>query len=134
VHANDLIIVPIPEPGEFYMGGHVQRPGAFTLTDRKITLKEAVVSAGMLDALAIPQRTDIIRRIKPDHEVFIRVDLSKIFAGEQPDIYLRPYDEVMVGTNALAPFIAAARGAFRITYGFGFLYDRNFYTGQNNGL
>ena len=32
----------------------------------------------------------------------------------------------MVGTNALAPFVAALRGAFRITYGFGFLYDRNF--------
>ncbi len=135
VQANDLIIVPVPAQGEFYMGGHVQRPGAFTLTDRKITLKEAVVSAGMLDALAIPQRTDIIRRVQPNHEVFVRVDLSKVFAGDQPDIYLKPYDEVMVGTNALAPFIAAFRGAFRITYGFGFLYDQNFSPqGNNNGL
>ena len=133
LRARDLIIVPVPEAGEYYMGGHVQRPGAFTLTGRKITLKEAVVSAGMLDAVAIPQRTDIIRRIKPDHEIFVRVDLSQIFAGNQPDVYLKPYDQVMVGTNALASFIAAARGAFRITYGFGFLYDRNFSPG-NNGL
>jgi len=133
LRARDLIIVPVPEAGEFYMGGHVQRPGAFTLTGRKITLKEAVVSAGMLDAVAIPQRTDIIRRIKPDHEIFVRVDLSQIFAGNQPDVYLKPYDQVMVGTNALASFIAAARGAFRITYGFGFLYDRNF-SPSNNGL
>jgi polysaccharide export outer membrane protein len=133
LRARDLIIVPVPEAGEFYMGGHVQRPGAFTLTGRKITLKEAVVSAGMLDQVAIPQRTDIIRRIKPDHEIFVRVDLSQIFAGNQPDVYLKPYDQVMVGTNALASFIAAARGAFRITYGFGFLYDRNFSSG-NQGL
>ena len=133
VRANDLIIVPVPEAGEFYMGGHVQRPGVFTLTGRKITLKEAIVSAGMFDGLAIPQRTDIIRRVKPDHEIFVRVDLAKIFAGEQPDIFLRPYDQIQVGTNALAPFIAAARGAFRITYGFGFLYDRNFSTSNNNG-
>jgi polysaccharide export outer membrane protein len=133
LRARDLIIVPVPEAGEFYMGGHVQRPGAFTLTNRKITLKEAVVSAGMLDAVAIPQRTDIIRRIKPDHEIFVRVDLSQIFAGNQPDVYLKPYDQVMVGTNALASFLAAARGAFRITYGFGFLYDRNF-SPNNNGL
>ena len=31
-----------------------------------------------------------------------------------------------IGTNALAPFIAAIRNGFRFTYGFGFLYDRNF--------
>jgi polysaccharide export outer membrane protein len=127
LRARDLIIIPVPEAGEFYMGGHVQRPGAFTLTNRKITLKEAVVSAGMLDAVAIPQRTEIIRRVKPDHEIFVRVDLSQIFAGNQPDVYLKPYDQVMVGTNALASFLAAARGAFRVTYGFGFLYDRNFF-------
>lgn len=133
IRARDILVVPVPEAGEFYMGGHVSRPGAFTLTARKITLKEAVVSAGMLDSLAIPQRTDIIRRVKPDHEIFVRVDLSMIFAGEQPDVYLKPYDQVMVGTNALAPFIAAARGAFRITYGFGFLYDRNFSPNNNNG-
>jgi polysaccharide biosynthesis/export protein len=130
IRAKDILVVPTPEAGEFYMGGHVARPGAFTLTARKITLKEAVVSAGMLDSLAIPQRTDIIRRVKPNHEIFVRVDLAMIFAGEQPDVYLKPYDQVMVGTNALAPFIAAARGAFRITYGFGFLYDRNFSPNQ----
>jgi polysaccharide biosynthesis/export protein len=37
----------------------------------------------------------------------------------------------MVGTNAMASFLAAARGAFRVTYGFGFLYDRNFFEGVN---
>jgi polysaccharide export outer membrane protein len=131
LRARDLIIVPVPEAGEYYMSGHVQRPGAFTLTNRKLTLKEAVASAGMLDQVAIPQRTEIIRRVKPDHEIFVRVDLAQIFAGNQPDVYLKPYDQVMVGTNALASFLAAARGAFRITYGFGFLYDRNFFTGIN---
>ena len=55
-----------------------------------------------------------------------RIDVAKIFNGEEPDIYLKPDDQVLVGTNAIAPFLAALRGAFRITYGFGFLYDRNF--------
>ena len=32
----------------------------------------------------------------------------------------------MVGTNAIAPFLATLRSAFRFTYGAGFLYDRNF--------
>ena len=123
----DTVTVAIPEAGEFYMGGHVQRVGVYSLTGRNITLKQAVISAGMLDELAIPERTDIIRRIGRDKEVFVRVNLVKVFEGRQPDIFLKPYDIVQVGTNALAPFIAAARNAFRITYGFGFLYDRNFY-------
>lgn len=131
IHPRDIIIVqPLPV-GEYYLGGHIARPGAFTLSGRRITLKEAVISGGMFDELAIPQRTDIIRRIRPDREVFVRVDLERIFAGEQPDVYLKPDDQVMVGTNAIAPFLAALRGAFRITYGFGFLYDRNFAYNSN---
>lgn len=131
VHPRDIVVVQPLNVGEYYMGGHVTRPGVYTLTGRRITLKQAVVSSGMFDELAIPQRTDIIRRIKPDREVFVRVDLEKIFAGEQPDLYLKPDDQIMVGTNALAPFLASARGAFRLTYGFGFLYDRNYAYSSN---
>ena len=127
IKPQDTITVPIPEAGEYYMGGHVQRVGVYSLTGRNITLKQAVISAGMLDELAIPERTDIVRRIGRDKEVFVRVNLVKVFEGRQPDIFLKPYDIVNVGTNALAPFIAAVRNGFRITYGFGFLYDRNFY-------
>lgn len=132
---HDVIYVMPPVTGFYYMGGHVTRPGAYTFTGPKVTLKQAIVAASMLDGLAIPQRTDIIRHIQPNSELTVRVNLDKIFAGEQPDIYLKPDDQVMVGTNALAPFIAAARGAFRITYGFGFLYDRNFaYSSALQGL
>ena len=126
IHPKDTIVVPYLTIGEYYMGGHVARPGAYSLTGRKITLKQAIIAASMLDGLAIPQRTDVIRRLGPDREVFVRVDLDKVFAGQQPDIYLKPNDQVLVGTNAIAPFLAAFRGAFRLTYGFGFLYDRNF--------
>jgi protein involved in polysaccharide export with SLBB domain len=135
IHPRDVIIVQTLNVGEYYMGGHVSRPGVFTLNGRRITLKQAVTSAGGFDELAIPQRTDIVRRIKPDREVFVRVDLERIFSGEQPDLYLKPDDQILVGTNMLAPFMSAVRGAFRITYGFGFLYDRNYAygTGNNGG-
>jgi polysaccharide export outer membrane protein len=132
IKPRDMIVVPQPTVGEFYMGGHVARVGVYSLTGRKITLKQAVVSAGMLDQLAIPQRTDIIRRVGPDKEVFARVDLAKIFEGSQPDIFLKPDDVVQVGTNFFAPFLAALRGGFRVTYGFGFLYDRNYAPDENN--
>lgn len=127
IKPQDTVMVPVPEAGEFYMGGHVARVGVYSLTGRQITLKQAVISAGMLDEVAIPERTEIIRRIGRDREVFVRLNLVKVFEGKQPDIFLKPYDIVQVGTNALAPFLAAVRNGFRITYGFGFLYDRNFY-------
>lgn len=131
IRPNDMIVVPEPLIGEYYMGGHVQRTGVYSLTARKITLKQAVISAGMLDQVAMPYRTQVVRRVG-DREIFARVDLSKIFSGEEPDIYLKPYDQVMVGTNAIAPFLAAARNGFRMTYGFGFLYDRNYAPDNNN--
>ena len=132
IRPQDMIIVPPPTTGEYYIDGHVNRTGVYSLTARKITLKQAIAAAGGFDGLAIPTRTEIIRRIGTDKEVFARVDLDKIFSGEQPDIFLKPNDVVRVGTNAIAPFMAALRNAFRITYGFGFLYDRNYAPQQDN--
>ncbi|HET6247171.1 MAG TPA: polysaccharide biosynthesis/export family protein [Tepidisphaeraceae bacterium] len=133
IHPRDLIIVqPLPV-GEYYLGGHVARPGVYTLSGRRVTIKEAITSGGGFDELAIPQRTEIIRRVSPDREIFVRVNLERIFAGETPDVYLKPNDQINVGTNALAPFLSAFRGAFRLTYGFGFLYDRNFAYSTQNG-
>ena len=86
----------------------------------------------MLDQLAVPGRTEIRRRVDNDKEIVARVNLEKVFSGEEPDIYLKPDDVIDVGTNALAPFLAAARGGFRITYGYGFLYDRNYAPAQAN--
>ena len=126
IRPRDTLLVPYAEVGFYYMGGHVARPGAYSLAGQRVSLMDAIISASMLDQLAIPDRTDVIRRIGTDRQMFVRVDLAKIFAGTAPDIYLRPDDKVMVGTNALAPFLAALRSAFRFTYGAGFLYDRNF--------
>src|SRR5205085_166141 len=126
IHPQDLIVVPAPTVGTYWVAGHVQRTGVYNLTGQKLTLKQAIDGAGGFDAVAIPARTEIIRRIGKDKEVFAMVDMDKIYAGWQPDIFLKPYDEVRVGTSFYAPFIAAVRNGFRITYGFGFLYDRNY--------
>ena len=126
IRPGDVIYVAPPQTGFYFVGGHVVHPGAFQLLGQPVTLTQAIISASMLDGLAIPQRTDIVRHINPGHQVIARIDLAKIFAGESPDIYLKPGDEVRVGTNALAPFLASIRGGFRISYGFGFLFDRNY--------
>lgn len=126
IRPRDTIIVPPGSVGFYYMEGHVASPGAYELTGTRVTLREAIWAARGLAALAIPQRTDIIRKISDTEKMYVRVDLARIFAGRAPDIYLKPGDEVNVGTNFIAPFLAAARSGFRMTYGFGFLYDRNY--------
>ena len=125
VRPGDLIIVPEPTVGFYYMSGHFGAPGAYNMTGQKITLKQAVAAARMLDPLAVPERTDVVRRVG-GNEVFVRVNLRKIHEGTQPDVFLKPNDLVIVGTDFYPPFLQAVRGAFRLTYGFGFLYDRNY--------
>jgi polysaccharide export outer membrane protein len=126
IRPHDLIIAPNPVLGDYYMGLHVARGGVYTIPPKKITLKQAIIAAGGLDGDAIPERTELIRRIGPTREAFVRIDLNAIFSGTQPDIFLKGNDEVLVGTNILAPLLADLRNGFRITYGFGFLYDRNY--------
>jgi polysaccharide biosynthesis/export protein len=131
IRPSDMIIVPDPTTGVYYFGGHVLRAGVFSLSGTEVTLKQAWIAAGGADDFAFPNRTEVIRRIGSNREVCVRVDLSKILALSEPDIYLKPNDVVFVGTHFVAPFLAAVRNSFRITYGFGFLYDRNFYNGPN---
>jgi polysaccharide biosynthesis/export protein len=126
IQSGDIINVPNIEPGEFYLMGHINRPGVYSLTGRKVTLKQAIAASGGLDALAIPRRCDLIRRVG-NTEVTAQVDLQRIFEGEQPDIYLKANDLVNVGTDMVAPILAVTRNAYRASYGWGFTYDRNFW-------
>ena len=113
VRPQDYIYVPNPAIGEYYMGGHVARVGVYSLSGRKISLKQAVIAAGMLDQLAIPQRTQVVRRLQgSNQEVYTMVDLAKIFSGEQPDLYLKPDDQIQVGTHFVAPRTFQVQGGW----------------------
>ena len=126
IRPNDLIDVPPPLAGEYYMGGNIARPGAYSIAGRQLTVKQAVVAAGGFGPLAWPSRADLIRRVSKNEEQTIQIDLDAIYAGKTPDFYLRPNDVVNVGTTPAAIFLAVLRNAFRLSYGFGFVYDRNF--------
>jgi protein involved in polysaccharide export with SLBB domain len=122
----DTINVPAGSVGEYYLGGNVTRPGAYALTGRRITVKQAIVSAGGFGPLAWPSRAEVVRRVSKDEEQTIQLDLDAIFAGSAPDFYVKPNDIINVGTNAATVFMAVLRNAFRFSYGLGFVYDRNF--------
>lgn len=127
IRPSDRIYVATPEIGVVYIDGEIARPGVFQLPIAgRLTLSRLVAAAGGLNGLAIPQRVDLIRKIGTDRESAIRVNLAAIRNRAEPDIYMRQDDHVIIGTNFFATPLAIIRNGFRMTYGFGFLMDRNF--------
>jgi len=126
VRDRDVINVPI-DTGVFYIMGEVLRPGVYAFGGRDITIKQALAIAGGFTPLAWPQRCEVIRR-EPgtDKQLTISVNLDAIYYGLEDDFYLRDDDIINVGTHFVAPFLYVIRNSFRFTYGFGFVYDRNF--------
>jgi len=124
--SGDNIHVPVDIIGEFCIMGNVNAQGFVNITGRPMTLKMAVAAAGGLGQLAWPKNCEVVRRIGKKREEIVMVDLDKIAMGEQPDFFIKPNDLVNVGTHPTARWRAALRNAFRATYGFGMIYDRNF--------
>jgi protein involved in polysaccharide export with SLBB domain len=85
-----------------------------------------VSAAGGLSPTAIPNRVDLVRMLGNDREATMRIDLAAIRNRSEPDVYMQANDHVIIGTNFFATPLAVIRNGFRMTYGFGFLLDRNF--------
>ncbi len=126
IRPGDSIHIPVDVIGEYFIYGNTNNQGAVPLTGRPLTLKMAIAAAGGLGPLAWPKRCEVVRRIGKDREETVMVDLDKIARGEQPDFFIKPLDLINVGTHPSARWRAVLRNAFRATYGFGFIYDRNF--------
>ena len=126
IKPGDTINVPVDIIGEFCIMGNVAGVGYIPITGRQMTLKMAIAAAGGLGPLAWPKRCEVTRRIGKNKEETVMVDLDKIASGEQPDFFIKPNDLINVGTHPTARWRAVLRNAFRISYGFGFIYDRNF--------
>jgi len=127
IRPGDVIRVPTPPEGIIYVTGEVNRPGTFTLpANGKLTIERAIASAGGLSNLAIPERIDLTRMVAPDRQATIRLNYRAIAERTMPDIFLKPDDVINVGTNFWAFPLAVIRQGFRMSYGFGFVLDRNF--------
>ena len=138
IRPGDRVIVPRDKVGEFVVTGNVNAPNMYPITGRDITLKMAVAIAGGLNELAWPKKVEVVRRLGKneagmDQEEIVMVDLEKIAKGLQPDFYIKQNDYIYVGTHGTSRWLAGLRNAFRATYGFGLIYDRNFATRDFDG-
>lgn len=127
VRPGDDIYLTFPPIGVVYIDGKIQRPGVFQLPNYgRLTLSRLVAAAGGLTEIAIPERVDLVRRLPGGREAAIRVNLAAIRNMAEPDIILKKDDHIIIGTNFWATPLAVFRNGLRMTYGFGFLLDRNF--------
>ncbi|MGA1979091.1 MAG: polysaccharide biosynthesis/export family protein [Sedimentisphaerales bacterium] len=126
IRSGDSIHVPVDITGEYFIYGNTNYQGVVPMEGRPVTLKMAVAAAGGLGPLAWPRRCEVTRRVGKNKEETVMVDLDKIASGEQPDFFIKPLDLINVGTHATAQWRAVLRNSFRASYGFGFIYDRNF--------
>jgi polysaccharide export outer membrane protein len=127
IRPGDVLRVPVAASGVVYVAGQVARPGTFTLPPQgKLTLLRVIDAAGGLSQLGIPERVDLTRIIGSNREATIQLNMRAIAEKTQPDVILKADDRINVGTNFWAFPIAIIRNGFRMSYGFGFLIDRNF--------
>ncbi len=106
---GDIVRLYSGDIGFYYILGHVTRPGVFAFrSGATVTLKNAIAAAGGLTALAWPDRVTVYRRVG-DREQMYQVNMDRIFAGLDPDFYLRRDDIVNVGTHPAAPFLLQLR-------------------------
>jgi len=127
IRPDDRIYVREPQSGVVYVDGEIVRPGVYNFpASGKLTLSRLVAAAGGPGPLAIPTRVDLTRVVGENREATIRLNLAAIRNRTEPDIYLKPDDHIILGTNFWATPLAVFRNGLRMTYGFGFLLDRNF--------
>jgi len=124
IRPGDVIRFPSAQSGFVWIGGQINRPGPYQITS-DMTLQRAIMSAGGLGETAIPWRVDVTRLVGDNRQATIRLDLDAIGRQLQPDIYVKPGDMINIGTNFWALPLAVTRNGLRVSYGFGFILDRN---------
>ena len=94
---NDVISVA---KGEMvFVMGEVKKPGGFVLGDREhLSLLKALSLAEGLQSSAAPRRARVLRETAGERSE-ISVDIAKILAGKDQDLYLMPDDVLFVPTN-----------------------------------
>jgi protein involved in polysaccharide export with SLBB domain len=127
IQPGDDIHTPVNSQGVFYVMGQMGRTGTYNISQgQKMTLKQVIAAAGPFTPTAWPSRCELTRRVGRNKEVSFRVNLQKLMEGKAPNMFIKEGDVINIGSHPVARWLAVVRQSFRATYGFGFVYDRNF--------
>src|SRR5439155_24894763 len=108
-------VVEVPRAGMFYVGGEVQKPGAFPLKART-TLDQAAMAAGGVNPAA---DWDDVRlyRSRPDGTKEVMKFSMNDFENGTPGTDLQANDVVVIGKSAGKSFLYGVRDFFRFGIG-----------------
>ena len=107
VHPGDRVLV---KPcGVIYVGGHVARPGAYSLCgSQQVTVSEMVAAAGGITSYTSTKHTLIVR-LQPDgSKVVQELDLKKVQTGRLADPVLRDDDIIYVSPSPMKEALSKA--------------------------
>lgn len=113
-------VINIPVSGKIFVGGEVNSPGGFYLKGKRMTVRQAIATAGGIKPKANASGTVIFRYGEGDEEEVLSVDLNAIHKGESKDVYLRENDIVIVPQSGAKAFLIELRETVRGIFGFGF--------------
>jgi protein involved in polysaccharide export with SLBB domain/beta-lactamase regulating signal transducer with metallopeptidase domain len=84
--------------GVYYMGGHLQRAGVYSLSGTGVILKQAIIAAGMQDKEA--KFVQVIRRNDNGERTIVNATLDEKLSDPKLDMAIEPNDTVMVTDQA----------------------------------
>ena len=98
------VIVKEFEEEKIYVGGEVERPGAFSLTSGNTTVLQSIFNAGGFRETSDPGSVIIVSRGPENMPVTRKVNLKQVLSGKAPgkDILLQPFDIVYVPKTFIA--------------------------------
>ena len=97
--------------GFVYIGGHVTKPGAYSLCgSSKITLSEVVAMAGGVTPFTSTQHTILVRPQPDGTKVVQQIDLKKVLSAKAADLPVREDDIIYVTPSPLKDAASHAMG------------------------
>jgi len=91
-------VVHVPRAGSFFVGGAVQKPGAYLLKGRDVTVDQALIEAGGVTRVADFEGVKIFREVKGQKKQIIEVSLNEIEQGQKGPLVMKN-DVILVNSH-----------------------------------
>ena len=96
-------VIHVPKAGSFFVAGAVQKPGAYPLIRRNVTVDQAIIEAGGVTHTADFENVRIFREHEGQKKEIIQVNLNEIEQGKKGPPVMKN-DVILVGKDGLKAF------------------------------
>lgn len=112
-------VVHVPKAGSVFVGGSVNKPGAYFLKGRAVTVDQAIIEAGGVSHVADFENVKIFRERGGQRKEIIEVKLSEIEQGKKGPLVMKN-DVILVGKDGVKAFWFGVLDLVRVGVGLGY--------------